>query len=198
MGDWTAREDPKLGAVEQIPLCPYRADETRDEGGPQKHSSVDQQDRPPRLCGRLWTRAMGEGAIAPRPLAAPTEELRHPRAACASVLLISPISDPPCGVPLLLWHLACGLPEFKSCPHITCPGLGCHRGHRACGMSQLCPKASWGHLHSPLRITSGRSHFCLECPCLFSLRKATPGLPSANSLPSLVLSLPRSRSQTSA
>lgn len=167
-------------------MCPYRADETRDEGRPQS-TLVLTNKTGPRLCEWFWTRAMREGAIAPRPLAAPTGELRHPRAACASILPISPIADSPCGVPLLLWHLACGLPVFKSCPHITCPGLGCHRGHRACGMSQLCPKASWEYLHYPLRIASGKSHFCSECPCLFSLREATPGLPSANSLPSLVL-----------
>lgn len=134
-------------------------------------------------------RSWGDSDIAPRPLAAPTEELRHPRAACARILSIFPIAKSPCGVPLLLWHLACGLPVFKSCPHITCPGLGCHRGQGACGMSQLCPKASWKYPHCPLRITAGKPRFCSEHPSLSSLREATPGPPSANSLSSLVLSL---------
>lgn len=64
-----------------------------------------------------------------------------------------------CGI-----YLVCVLPKFKSCAHITCPGLGCHMGHRARGMSQLCLKASWEYIHCPLGITAGSPISALSAP----------------------------------
>lgn len=94
-GFWLASlRGPELGAVGQIPLCPYRAVDSRDEGRPQSTLVLTNRTGP-RLCERLWTRAMGEGTIAPRPLAAPTKEPRHPRAACAGILPNSPIAESP-------------------------------------------------------------------------------------------------------
>lgn len=84
MGEWAwllagqPERTPSWVLSSRSQAAPLQADETRDEGRPQS-TLVLTNRTDPKLCEQLWTRAKGEGAVAPRPLAAPTKELRPPK-----------------------------------------------------------------------------------------------------------------------